>query len=74
MGLIRKGKLMITLGELIDRSQIGRSEVARLCGVSYNTVYKWCKGLRRPKPEHLKSLSTILNVKITMLYKIIYGD
>lgn len=74
MGLIRKGKLMITLGELIDRSQIGRAEVARLCGVSYNTVYKWCKGLRRPKPEHLKSLSTILNVKITKLYKIIYGD
>ena len=64
---------MNSIGELIDRSQIGRSQVARLCGVSYNTVYKWCKGLRRPKPEHLKSLSTILNVKITMLYEIIYG-
>ena len=64
---------MNSIGELIDRSQIGRSEVARLCGVSYNTVYKWCKGLRRPKPEHLKSLSTILNVKIIKLYEIIYG-
>ena len=64
---------MNSIGELIDRAQIGRSEVARLCGVSYNTVYKWCKGLRRPKPEHLKSLSTILNVKIIKLYEIIYG-
>lgn len=68
------GDLMNSIGELIDRSQIGRSEVARLCGVSYNTVYKWCKGLRRPKPIHLKKLSKLLNVKMSELFKIVYGD
>ena len=65
---------MNRLGELIDRLQIGRSQVARLCGVSYNTVYKWCKGLRRPKPIHLKKLSKLLNVKMSELFKIVYGD
>lgn len=65
---------MNSIGKLIDRSQIGRSEVARLCGVSYNTVYKWCKGLRRPKPKHLKKLSKLLNVKMSELFKIVYGE
>ena len=64
---------MNRLGELIKQSRISNSIIAKYCGVSYNTVYKWCKGLRRPKPEHLKSLSTILNVKIIKLYEIIYG-
>ena len=64
---------MNRLGELIDRLGIGRSEAAKLCGVSYNTVYKWCKGLRRPKPEHIIKLSNILNVKMIDLYEIIYG-
>lgn len=65
---------MNRLGELIDRLQIGRSEVARLCGVSYNTVYKWCKGLRRPKPKHIIKLSKILHVKMIDLYEIVYGE
>jgi transcriptional regulator with XRE-family HTH domain len=64
---------MNSIGELIDRLEIGRPEVARMCGVSYNTVYKWCKGLRRPKPEHIIRLSRILNVKMIDLYETIYG-
>lgn len=71
---LEEAELTNMLGELIDRSQIGRSEVARMCGVSYNTVYKWCKGLRRPKPIHLKKLSKLLNVKMSELFKIVYGE
>ena len=64
---------MNRLGELIKQSRISNSKIAKYCGVSYNTVYKWSKGLRRPKPEHIIRLSNILNVKMIDLYETIYG-
>ena len=64
---------MNRLGELIKQSRISNSIIAKYCGVSYNTAYKWSKGLRRPKPEHIIKLSNILNVKMIDLYEIIYG-
>lgn len=64
---------MNRLGELIKQSRISNSKIAKYCGVSYNTAYKWNKGLRRPKPEHIIKLSNILNVKMIDLYEIIYG-
>ena len=64
---------MITLGKLIEQSRLSNSKIAKYCGVSYSTAYKWSKGLRRPKPEHLIRLSKILHVKMIDLYEIIYG-
>lgn len=65
---------MITLGELMDRSTLGSTAIARSCGVSYNAVYKWKKGLRKPKPKYIKKLSKILNVETSVLLVIVYGD
>ena len=65
---------MNRLGELIKQSRISNSKIAKYCGVSYNTAYKWSKGLRRPKPKHIIKLSKLLNVKMSELFKIVYGD
>lgn len=65
---------MITLGELMDRSTLGSTAIARSCGVSYNAVYKWKKGWRKPKPKYIKRLSKILNVETSVLLVIVYGD
>lgn len=64
---------MNRLGKLIENKGLKKTQVARACGVSYNTVYKWCRGLRRPKPKQFKMMSKFLNVKIAELYEIVYG-
>ena len=61
------------LKQLIERSGLRPSFIARHCGVSLVSVWKWQQGTR-PREEHLKSLAEILGISVSQLRKIVDAD
>lgn len=58
------------LSELIKIRGIKQKWLATKIGVSEVTVSNWCSGKTEPNKEHLKKLSTILEVDLNMLRNI----
>lgn len=48
-------------------ARLHTSEVALQVGVEHTTYRRWECGMRRPTPEHMKKLATVLNVEPTTL-------
>jgi ribosome-binding protein aMBF1 (putative translation factor) len=55
------------LGDLIKTRGIKQKWLAAKIGVSEVTVSNWCSGNTMPNNEHLKKLSTILDVDLNVL-------
>jgi len=47
---------MPTLKDLRERALLSQLELARVIGVSHDTVYSWESGRKQPKPEHRRKL------------------
>ena len=47
---------MPTLKELREDALLSQEELARLCGVSIQTVYYWERGATTPRLKHLRKL------------------
>lgn len=55
----------MTLFELISKSNLTQTELAKLVGVRQQTVSKWCKKKSTPTLLMMKKLATILQVDVT---------
>ncbi len=53
---------MATLRELRERNALAQRDLARLAGISVNTVLDLEKGRRRPRPSTRRKLAKALNV------------
>lgn len=58
------------LKELLDSKGIKQKWLANKIGVSEVTVSNWCSAKSTPKKEHLRKLSEVLEVPISIINKI----
>jgi transcriptional regulator with XRE-family HTH domain len=52
---------MATLKELREEALLSKVELARLCQVSYQTVWEWENAKARPSPAHQRQLVDIFH-------------
>jgi predicted transcriptional regulator len=55
----KEGGLNNIVKELVDNKGFSKYKIAKLVGVSWNTVSFWHKGVFWPKEEHQKKLEDI---------------
>ncbi len=58
----RSAGVMATLRQLRERNALAQRDLARLAGMSVNTVLDLEKGRRRPRPSTRRKLAKALNV------------
>ena len=51
---------MPTLKRLREEAALSQLELARACGVSGHTIWRWEQALARPSPEHRRKLAELL--------------
>ncbi|WP_105107934.1 helix-turn-helix transcriptional regulator [Streptococcus suis] len=56
-----------TIRELLALKNIKKSELARQCHVSPQTVSSWCTGRHVPSGRHLESICRVLEVPVQEL-------
>jgi DNA-binding transcriptional regulator YiaG len=62
---------MPTLKRLREEALLSSTELARLVGVSYHTVYEWEHAMARPSPANQRKLVVALNVTPAVLLQAI---
>jgi DNA-binding transcriptional regulator YiaG len=62
---------MPTLKRLREEALLSSTELARLVGVSYHTVYEWEHAMARPSPANQRKLVVALNITPTVLLQAI---
>lgn len=55
--------MTVSVKELVDKHGFSKYRIAKLVGVSWNTVSFWYKGIFSPNKEHLAALQRIENDK-----------
>ncbi len=62
---------MPTLKRLREEALLSPTELARLLGVSYHSVYEWEHAMARPSPANQRKLVVALGVSSTQLLQAI---
>ena len=53
---------MPTLKRLREEAALSQIELARVCGVSNHTIWRWEQALGRPSPEHRRKLAELFGI------------